>query len=144
MKTIHKGMLAALFVLAPALAFSNPVHSIWTTKPIAVADPAGWYTPASGNAVISWNEATGQAFVNARAVTTSNDVFEFQLIQTSANTTSYDINGSWNIYKNGALVCGACQGSAYGLTATVGSGFKIYVANSTYHFSGNVASRFDY
>jgi hypothetical protein len=55
------------------------------------------------------------------------------------------------VYRNGALRCASCIGSAYGLSqaAGVGNYFKIYVGSpfayaEDWHFSGYITSRFDY
>jgi hypothetical protein len=144
MKTIHKGMLAALFVVAPAVAFSSPVHNISSTSAFEVDYMGVSYAPVSSNAVVSWNETTKQAFVNARATTAGGAVFEFQFVEPTASTTGDEIDGYWDIYKSGTLVCSHCLGSAYGLSGPVGYGFKIYVNGEYYGFAGRISSRYDY
>jgi hypothetical protein len=137
-------LLIALCALFPVAAWSDPVHNVWATSPLVVADASGSYTATSANCSFSWNENTLQAFANARATTASGDVYAFQLVSVTANTTSSEIIGTWNVSKNGVALCTRCEGSAYGLGGGVGSYFKIYVGNSTYHLSARVTSAYDY
>lgn len=144
MKNLRMGMLAA-FALFPTMAWSGQVHSIWSNQPLYVFDTPGTNpTAVSGSCSLSWNEATGQAFVNARAKNINGDLFEFQLVSLTAKASVDQLDGYWNITKNGVPVCTQCLGSAYGLSSPVGNYFKIYVANSKYHFSASIANRFDY
>jgi hypothetical protein len=144
MKNLRMGMLA-VFALFPAIAWSGQVHSIWSTKPMYVSDPSTPNaTAVSGNCSLSWNEATGQAFVNARAKNISGDIFEFQLVSLTANAGIDHLDGYWNVTKNGAPVCTQCLGTAYGLSSGVGNYFKIYVGNNQYHLSAYISNRFDY
>ena len=146
MKTSRLSLLVALFLVMPGMAWSNPVHNVWANVPIVIGDSGSWYNATSTNCAFSWNEGTGQAFANAQATITVNNVnylYEFQLVSVTGTTASSQINGLWNVKRNGVLLCGNCAGSAYGL-GPVGSSFKIYVQNSTYHLSGTVSSRYDF
>ena len=143
MKTAPKALVAALLTLTPVVAFSTgPVHNIWVGKGIALNDPAGSYPIASTDGSISWNESTTQAVFNARVQANLGPTFEFVLVQPTL-TTNYQIDGTWNVFKNGALVCSACTGSAYGLNGPLNTGFKLYI-NGGYHFSGSIYSRYDF
>jgi len=137
-------LLMSLGALFPAIAWSSPVHNVWATSPLFVADASGRYEATSANCAFSWNESTPQAFANARAKTAAGDVYEFQLVSTTGNTSSSSITGVWNVSKNGVALCTQCEGSAYGLSGGVGSYFKIYVGNGTYHLSAYVTSTYDY
>ncbi len=137
-------LLSALCVLFPALAWSDPVHSVWATSPLFVADPSGWYNATSTHCVFSWNASTGYAFANARATTSSGDVYEFQLVSAADTTTSNQIVGNWNVTKNDVRLCTNCPGSAYGLDGGVGSTFKLYVSGSTYHLGANITNTYSY
>jgi hypothetical protein len=138
-------LLSALCVLFPALAWSNPVHSVWSNSPMFVADPVGGFqTATKANCAFSWTEGTGYAFANATATSSTGDVFEFQFLAPTASAANGAIVGNWNVTKNGVLVCGNCSGSAYGLSGGVGTGFKIYVSGESYHLSGYVSSVYNY
>ncbi|PTL82694.1 hypothetical protein [Vitiosangium sp. GDMCC 1.1324] len=137
-------LLSTLCVLFPALAWSGPVHNVWSTSPFFIKDGNNTYNATSGNSALSWNESTGYAFANARATSSLGDVYEFQLVSTTATTTSYEIVGTWNVTKNGSPLCTNCTGSAYGLNMGVGSYFKIYVSGETYGLSAYVTSVFNY
>jgi hypothetical protein len=141
MKSIH--LLTALSVLCPALAWSNPVHNVWSTQGLYVSEPGASATPTSANVSFSWTEGTGLAFSNGQATTPAGDRYEFQLVSVTHNTTSTGIRGLWNVSKNGAPLCTSCVGHAYGFGA-VGTYFKIYVDGERYHLSGYVSSRYDY
>lgn len=142
MKLSHP--LSLLCVLLPTLAWSNPVHSVWSNSAMEIKDPTGWHTPLSANASLSWNQSTGFAFVNAHATSTTGNVYDFQLVSVTASTTADQIVGTWNVTKNGIPLCTNCTGSAYGLTGGVGNYFKIYVNNETYGFIGYIASAYHY
>lgn len=137
-------LVSALCVLFPALAWSSPIHNVLATRPMYVADTSGWYNASTANCSFSWNEATGYAFANARA-TVGTDIYEFQLTSVTASTMSGQITGVWNVTKNNVVICGNCEGSAYGLNGGVDSYFKIYVGpNNTYHLSAGITSVYDY
>lgn len=138
-------LLSALCVLFPALAWSNPVHSVWSNSALYVGDSASGINPAvKGNASFSWSENTGYAFANASATSSTGDFYEFQFLAPTASAANGAIIGNWNVFKNGAVVCGNCSGSAYGLNNGVGSYFKIYVSGETFHLSGYIANVFNY
>ncbi len=142
-------VLIALLAAAPLAA--QPVHSVWSDKPIAIADgdTGAWYSPTSGNSVSSWQEKTLQAFSNAIGFVGATQ-YEFRLISVGSSDND-EIIGLWDVYRNGSLRCASCVGKAYGLSqaAGVGNYFKIYVGSPTcyaenWHYSGYIAARFDY
>ena len=137
-------LLISLGALFPAVAWSNPVHNVWATSPLFVADASGWYDATSADCAFSWTETTTQAVANARATTASGDVYEFQLVSTTASTSSGSIIGVWNVSRNDVALCTQCEGSAYGLNGGVGSYFKLYVGNGTYHLSAYITSTYSY
>ena len=154
MRTIFR-LLAAALVLATlvpvaASAKSQPVHSVWSdNRPIYIkdGDTGQLYNATSGSASHNWQESTGQAFSHAIGVA-NGDLYEFRMVSlTSSDSDS--INGLWDIYRNGTLVCNHCVGSAYGLSGAIGNYFKIYVGTplayaEKWHFSGYITNRFDY
>ncbi|ATB42865.1 hypothetical protein CYFUS_008344 [Cystobacter fuscus] len=142
MKATH--LLSALCVLLPALAWSAPTHSIWSTQGYYLNVPGVSTTVSSANMSFNWTEGTGLAFVNAQAKVPSGDLYAFQLVSVTAPTTADEIVGLWNVSKNGAPLCTGCAGSAYGLSLPLNSYFKIYVGNYSYHLSGFITNRYDY
>lgn len=139
-----------LAVFAPAVqAQGEPVHSVWSTRPIAVldGDTGAVITPREGYSASSWQETTPQAFSHALAKTGLRS-YEFRLV--SVTSSDYDsILGLWDIYRNGSLVCNLCVGQAYGLSGAVGDYFKIYVGTplayaEKWGYSAYITSRFDY
>ncbi|RKH33439.1 hypothetical protein D7Y13_17175 [Corallococcus praedator] len=131
---------AALFVSVPALAG----HSIQSTHGLSIVDN-GASSPATGvNMAITWNESTLYAYASFSGIANGNS-YDFNLVGSSVTAvTASNINGLWNIHRNGVLICGGCTGSAYGLTAGVGSGIKFYTSGEVYGFSAYVDSRQDY
>ncbi|HEV2854103.1 MAG TPA: hypothetical protein VHC97_15010 [Thermoanaerobaculia bacterium] len=132
-----------------AWAQGEPVHSVWSTRPIAVidGDTGATFTPREGYSVSSWQESTPQAFSHALG-RTNLKTYEFRLVSVKGSDSD-SILGLWDIYRNGVLVCNLCVGQAYGLSGAVGNYFKIYVGTPTEYaekwgYSGYITSRFDY
>jgi hypothetical protein len=132
-----------------AWAQGEPVHSVWSTRPIAIldGDTGAVITPREGYSVSSWQETTQQAFSNAQG-NNGLKFYEFRLIEVKGSDFD-SIAGLWDIYRNGALVCNLCVGQAYGLSGAVGDYFKIYVGDPVTYaekwgYSGYITSRFDY
>jgi hypothetical protein len=137
-------LLSALFVLLPALAWSAPTHSIWSTQGyILQALDIFAYVP-SANMTFNWKEGTSLAFVNAEAEGPADEIYAFQLVSVTAPTTADEIKGLWNISRNGAPLCTGCAGRAYGLSQPLNGYFKIDVSNLSYHLSGFIKNRYDY
>ncbi|WP_043427805.1 hypothetical protein [Cystobacter fuscus] len=137
-------LLSALFVLLPALAWSAPTHSIWSTQGYVLQVPGVFAYVPSAKMSFNWKEGTSLAFVNAEAEGPAGEIYAFQLVSVTAPTTADEIKGLWNISKNGAPLCTGCAGSAYGLSQPLNSYFKIYAGNSSYHISGFISNRYDY
>jgi hypothetical protein len=141
MKTAH--VLVALSTLVPALAWSAPVHSIWSTAAVGLTVPGSSTTIQSATGTASWTESSSYANINVR-VTTSGGVWDFQLVSVTGLTSNYQVNGLWNVSLNGTPQCTNCTGQAYGFTSPTGSYYKIYVSNSTYGVAASISSRYDY
>ncbi|MFL5358295.1 hypothetical protein [Archangium sp.] len=138
-------LLVALSALFPAVALAaNPVHNVWATQPGLISEPGASYVATSASCSFSWTEVSGYAFINARAKAPTGDLYEFQLVSVTGSPTAYEVDGLWNVSKNGVPLCTGCSGLAYGLTAPIGSMFKIYVGNYSYHLSGSVTNRYDF
>lgn len=153
MKTVFRFVIAALLVsFAASAAWAKwlPVHSVESEKPLYVADgdTGKWYTQDLGYSVSSWQEDTKQAFSHAVGLG-GGHLYEFRMVQLTATPDADSINGKWDVYRDGILVCGSCVGKAYGLSGAVGDYFKIYVGTPTayaekWHWSGYITHRFDY
>ena len=76
--------------------------------------------------------------------------YDFRLVASSATSTD-QIDGKWDVYRNGVLMCGSCLGSAYGLSqaAGVGNYYKLYIDDpvfgpQTWLYSGHLDQRKDF
>ncbi len=107
MKATH--LLTALSVLCPALAWSMPVHSVWSTKGLSVSEPGASATPSSANFTFNWKEAdSASAFLNAQATTPAGVRYEFSLVSVSGDPSADMVRGLWNVTRNGAPLCTMC------------------------------------
>jgi hypothetical protein len=75
-------------------------------------------------------------------------VYEFTLNSASATSVSA-ITGSWDVRRDGALLCSACSGSVTGLNQTVGNSYDLLIDDPVYgpaawEFSGLIDVRNDY
>jgi hypothetical protein len=154
-----KPMSRIVFSLTLCLAFSAPVaaqssHSVWSKKPLLVKDGqtnTEYNTFVKGNAALAWTESTVRAYAHAIAVITPNLKYDFMLIKTTASTAD-EIDGLWDVRRNGVLVCHNCIGKAYMLSPSQippGNYFKIYVGTPTayaekWFYSGDKTERFDF
>ncbi|HEX8539905.1 MAG TPA: hypothetical protein VF664_20760 [Cystobacter sp.] len=138
MKAPH--LLTALSVLCPALAWSNPTHNVISNRGLYVSEPgAASQNITSADMTFVWTEGTTNAFGLAKAWVATGDAYEFQLVSVTAPTKDSEIQGLWNISKNGTLLCSSCSGKVYGFYGS----FKFYSDNG-HHFSGFITSRYDY
>lgn len=136
------------FSLSSSAAPSTYVHGVFSQKPLYVLDgtSGNWLTSTSGNAIASWTEAPlasgNQAFFNAISEVGS-DRYEFRLVSLGSTTTD-QITGKFDIYKNNVKVVSATLGTVYGLSQPVGNYFKFYNSANTWHVSGYITDRLDY
>jgi hypothetical protein len=75
--------------------------------------------------------------------------YEFRLIDASVSTDKQTINGTWDVYRDGSVVCSACNGTAYDLNAGVGNQYSVDVddpvyGTATWQYYGNVGSEFGF
>ncbi len=153
-------MMVGIFtVSASAQPFT---HSVWTNNNgLVIVDPTSGcnYTSFSGfDMATSWTEPTpgyaaeahfrGVSKAGATGCTTY--FFDFQLVKSVATTTD-DITGYWDIYRNGVLVCNTCKGVAYGLSSAAGVGnyYKVYIddpvfGSNAWLYSGYIDNRKDF
>lgn len=133
-------------------AFAADVHVVITEKPIFVkdGDTGQQYDNAKGYCTINWKDGINYGFCYAYAIIEKKKlVYEFLLVSISS-TSDTEINGRFNIKRNGVLVASNVVGRAYLLDQPVGTGyFKIYCGDAhhyaeKWHFSGYITHRYDY
>ena len=137
-------MLLGVFSIS---AMAQSTHSVWTNNNglvIRDAQTGCAYTSlAAFDMATSWTEPappTYNAVAHFRGVSkayayslacNTDHFYEFRLIKTGSTTVD-EIKGSWNVYRDGGLVCNACAGTAYGLSSPVGNYYKVYVDDPFY------------
>lgn len=159
-------IIATLFALIlagllPAAAFAQlSTHSVWTNShgnQIDDADNGCSYTILKKfNMATSWTEKTPgyAAQAHFRGVSLAygwthfcnNHYYEFSLNNSTA-TTIDDITGYWDVYRDGVLMCSACDGTAYGLSAPTGNYYKLVINDplgGTWYYSGFIDQRKDF
>ncbi|MFE8603945.1 hypothetical protein [Archangium violaceum] len=153
-KSVFNG-LAALTVAIPVVAWSTlaPVHNVRSSA-IAYFDEYDYALPqgtthsvVSSKATFSWQEGTLQGFGNIQ-LKTKTDSFELKLVRTTS-ADSDELQGEWDVFKNGNPTCAGCKGSLY--VTEPGFSFqylKGYVDNGkvAYSFYGDLDpnTRYDY
>lgn len=163
---MKKRIIATLFALIiagllPAAAFGQlSTHSVWTNShghQIDDADNGCSYTDLKKfNMATSWTEPTPgyAAQAHFRGVSLAyglthfcnNHYYEFSL-NNSTSTSNDDITGYWDVYRDGVLMCSACDGIAYGLSAAVTSYYKLVINDplgGTWYYSGFIDQRKDF
>jgi hypothetical protein len=165
---MKKRLLSVVLVLAASALMSISVaaqntHSVWTNDNGLVIRDAEtgceFDVLRKFNMATSWTEPAPPAYpavAHFRGVSLAfgwthfcnNHDFEFRLVKT-ASTTNDDIYGAWNVYRDGVLKCSGCKGTAYNLSAPVGSYYKVYVDDpvygpATWLFSGYIDQRKDF
>ncbi|RKH56678.1 hypothetical protein D7V93_19760 [Corallococcus llansteffanensis] len=140
MNAFRSVAVAALLLSAPALAG----HSIWSNRGLYIQDNGASYPATGVNMSIIWNESTLAAYASFHGIA-NGSTYDFNLVGSSVTAvTAYNINGLWNIQRDGVIICGGCTGSVYGLTAQPGTGIKFYDSTYQFHFSAYVDGRQDY
>jgi hypothetical protein len=169
-----KKLMVTFFVLVAvgllsASAMAQPfTHSVWTNNNgLAIRDAqtgcnynsltggfsgfnmaTSWTEPTPGNPADAHFRGVGKAVGFSFACVTR--TYDFRLVASTA-TLSDSISGTWDIFRNGALVCAACNGIAYNLSvpAGVGNYYKVYVDDpiagpQTWLYSGYLDVRKDF
>jgi hypothetical protein len=135
-------------------------HSIWTEDdPVSVRDGGtgcSYTSIEKWRSITSWSEEGPPLYpaiahfrgvvVNASGLCRTHD-YDFRLIDTSY-TDKETIEGIWDVYRDGTLVCSGCSGKASNLTATSG----VYYVDiddpingaGAWQFYSNVNSRYDF
>jgi hypothetical protein len=159
---IFFAMMAVSFLSVSAMAQST--HSVWTNNNgfyIRDAQSGCLYPAFSGfNMATSWTEPTpgtpadahfrGVAKAGGAGIFCGVRFYDFRLIVSSV-TGPDNIDGKWDIYRNGVLVCSSCAGTAYGLSSAAGVGnyYKVYIDDpvagpQTWLYSGFIDQRKDF
>jgi hypothetical protein len=155
-------MMLGIFSISAA---AQSTHSVWTNNNgLYVRDATNGclYSSHSGfNMATSWTEPAPPlypAVAHFRGVTSAigfsvtcpTRSYEFRLVKTASATVD-NITGAWNVYRNGVLMCNACNGVAYGLSqpAGVNNYYKVYVDDpfygaQTWLYSGYIDARKDF
>ena len=170
MKKLVVAFFATMAVsLLSAAAMAQPfTHSVWTNNNgLAIRDAltgcnynsltggfsgfnmaTSWTEPTPGNPADAHFRGVGKAVGFSLACITR--TYDFRLVASSA-TLPDSITGTWNIFRNGVLVCAACNGVAYNLSvpAGVGNYYKVYVDDpgagpQTWLYSGYLDVRKDF
>ena len=149
-------LLLCLIPAIPALA-ADPVHDVRSDKAPHTLDDyykGDQYLPSDiddSKAVISWQEKEKEkeAFLNVQVTASNGTTFEFRLVQVTSSNDKDSIEGLFDIYRNGFLVCDDCVGEAYSLSVPVGDYYKLYVGTpsgfaTNWLVSGYLTDRFDY
>jgi hypothetical protein len=151
MKKLTILIVALLLLLSFATITSAAVHSVFAPTPFLLIDGLTGtnYTNLSGRCSMNWNDATRYGFFNAKVdVLVPFISYEFQLISIG-NASATEIEGLWDIYRNGVLVASGIVGKLYRLNEPVGSYFKFYGGDSQnntnrWHLAAYISNRFDY
>jgi hypothetical protein len=77
-----------------------------------------------GSASAAWTEGTTRAYFRAVAIiAVGTPKYDFELVKTTSTNVS-EIEGLFDIKRDGVLVCNDCMGKLYGLNGAVGNYFK--------------------
>jgi hypothetical protein len=148
---MKKQILLAVFALLITGLISVPVwaqlntHSVWTFDGSGrqLTDPelsCGYTDFEKFRMITSWSEKTpgyaAQAHFRGVAVTLEEDpcgAHFYDFVLTRSSVTSFNgIEGDWDVYRDGVLMCGTCHGSVNGLSTPVGSYYKLTVDDPVY------------
>lgn len=144
----------------PAMAQLN-THSIWTNDNGLVIGDAKtgceYYSLAAFDMATSWTEKTpgypaqahfrGVSKAYGFSLACTDHFYEFSL-NNSVGTDSDTIKGYWDVIRDGTLMCSACPGNAYGLSAGVGNYYKLVIDDPLYvpdwYYIGYIDQRKDF
>ncbi len=156
-------MMAASLLSVSAMA-QPYTHSVWTNNNglvIRDAQTGCSYPAFSGfNMATSWTEPTpgnpadahfrGVAKAGGAGIFCGVRFYDFRLVASTV-TGPDNIDGTWDVYRNGVLMCAGCNGTAYNLSvpAGVGNYYKVYIDDpvfgpQTWLYSGYLDVRKDF
>lgn len=164
---MKKQIIITLFALVLTALLSGSAmakystHSIWTNDNGLVIYDAKtgcqYYSLAAFDMATSWTEPTPgyAAQAHFRGVSKAygftfgcaDHFYEFALVKTTS-TSNDDIQGAWDVYRDGTLMCGSCDGIAYGLSQSTGNYYKVVVYDPVYaaywNYIGYIDQRKDF
>ena len=154
MRSIRVFIIALSVVFCSSVLFAD-THSVVSQKPYYLTDglSGNSYQSLKGTITMNWTDDTRYGFFNAVVKPYTPhplDPLEYEFVLVGiSQSDNYGIKGSWDVYKNGAIVCEGCVGQAYGLNQPVGQYFKLYIGDPecndySWHLSGFVTYRIDY
>ena len=148
-QTIAAFFLMMMFGVFSISAMAQQTHSVWTNDNGYVIRDAetgcqylslrafdmatSWTEPSSpGYPAIAHFRGVSKAYGYSRFCR-ADHFYEFTLVKTG-NTTNDQIDGAWDVYRDGTLMCASCNGSAYGLSSAAGVGnyYKVYIDDPVY------------
>lgn len=151
-----------VMVMTVTVSAQRATHGVWTQNPdgVQLDDPdlpCVYTTYTKFRMISSWTEPTpgvpAEAHFRGALVTNvfhpcGAHFYEFILNQSSA-TTNDTIDGLWDVYRDGTLMCSACTGQASGLSQPVTGTYKLTVDDPVYgpaawFYSGRVSVREDF
>ena len=151
--TFRLFLLFIVLTLFPAtVALAQNTHNVWSKKPLYLIDGdtgKKYKVFKIGNASAAWTEGTTRAYFRAKAIIAGGTPkYDFELVKVTSTSAS-EIEGLFDIKRDGVLVCDDCMGKAYGLNLAVGNYFKLYVGTPAafaekWHYSGYITNRFDF
>lgn len=147
-------IMTLIIALAAVGAYAQDVHSVIAQKPFYLTDglTGTMYRSLKGYCTMNWKDATRYGSFTAKVspilLTPVLLEYEFTLVSVG-NASSTEIEGLWDIKRNGVLVASGIVGKLYGIDAPVGGYFKFYGGDSQsntfrWHLSAYVTSRFDF
>ncbi|AKI98816.1 hypothetical protein ATI61_106204 [Archangium gephyra] len=152
-KSVFNG-LAVLTVAIPVVAWSTltPVHNVRSSNVFLhefdyATQQSTSHTMGYSRATFSWQEGTLQGFGNVQ-LKTKTDTFEFKLVRLSSADAD-ELNGEWDVFKNGNPTCAGCKGYLYVSAPGLSSQYlKSSIDNGkvAYSFYGDLDpnTRYDY
>lgn len=157
---IFLALIITGMISVPAMAQLSS-HSVWTQNSFRQVDdpdlPCSYTTMTKFRVLSSWTEPTPgyPAQAHFRGFALSNrfnpcgaHTYEFTLIRSTVTLVN-NIQGDWDVYRDGTLVCSACNGSANGVGQAVGNYYKVTIDDPVYgpgawFFSGYIDVRDDF
>jgi hypothetical protein len=164
-KTILTLILTGLISVSAAISVSAQVstHSIWTNnnggRQVNDPDLGCEYTSFHKFRMItSWTEPTpgyaaqahfrGAALIDEEDPCSGGHFYEFTLNQSTV-TSIGTIQGYWDVYRDGVLMCSACTGQVSGLSQPITNYYKLTINDPVYgpgawFYSGFIDVRDDF
>ncbi len=161
---IAAALLSGRVILRSVLAVGGiHTHSIWTDdNPVSVRDGqtgCSYSSIEKWRSITSWSEEgpplypaiahfRGVVINAAGSFRCGTHDYDFRLIDTT-QTDKENIVGTWDVYRDGSLVCSGCTGTASNLTAAVSATYYVDIDDpvngaGAWQFYANVDQRFEF